>query len=78
MGTLNAKQIITIFQALFYKQNIHFNCVCWWYCFDKDLCWRNIKLKELLAKEFEIKGLESLKYFLKMEVARSKKGIFVS
>ncbi|KAK0577899.1 hypothetical protein LWI29_001989 [Acer saccharum] len=35
-------------------------------------------LKEVLAKEFEIKDLGSLKYFLGMEVARSKKGIVVS
>ncbi|KAK0594035.1 hypothetical protein LWI29_029766 [Acer saccharum] len=35
-------------------------------------------LKEVLAKEFEIKNLGSLKYFLGMEVARSKKGIVVS
>ncbi|KAJ4703138.1 Retrovirus-related Pol polyprotein from transposon TNT 1-94 [Melia azedarach] len=37
-----------------------------------------LKLKEFLAKEFEIKDLGSLKYFLGMEVARSKKGISVS
>ena len=36
------------------------------------------KLKDLLAKEFEIKKLENLKYFLEMEVARSRKGIDVS
>nr|KYP53276.1 hypothetical protein KK1_024903 [Cajanus cajan] len=36
------------------------------------------KLKDSLATEFEIKDLESLKYFLGMEVARSKKGIVVS
>lgn len=35
-------------------------------------------LKESLAAEFEIKDLGSLKYFLGMEVARSKKGIVVS
>ena len=35
-------------------------------------------LKDVLAKEFEIKDLGSLKYFLGMEVARSKKGIVVS
>ena len=35
-------------------------------------------LKTSLAGEFEIKDLESLKYFLEMEVARSKKGIVVS
>ena len=35
-------------------------------------------LKEVLAKEFEIKDLGTRKYFLGMEVARSKKGIVVS
>ncbi|KAI9162582.1 hypothetical protein LWI28_028704 [Acer negundo] len=36
------------------------------------------RLKVFLAKEFEIKDLGNLKYFLGMEVARSKKGIVVS
>ena len=33
------------------------------------------KLKGFLVKEFEIKGLVNLKYFLVMEVAQSRKGI---
>ncbi|KAH9696724.1 reverse transcriptase Ty1/copia-type domain-containing protein [Citrus sinensis] len=36
------------------------------------------KLKKQLAQEFEVKDLGNLKYFLGMEVARSKKGIVVS
>eukprot|EP00261_Vitis_vinifera_P033077 XP_019074320.1 PREDICTED: uncharacterized protein LOC109122264 [Vitis vinifera] len=36
------------------------------------------RLKRSLATKFEIKDLGSLKYFLGMEVARSKKGIVVS
>ena len=36
------------------------------------------KLKNLLAKQFEIKGLRFLKYFLGMEVARSRNGISIS
>jgi hypothetical protein len=36
------------------------------------------KLKTYLAKEFEIKDLGNLRYFLGIEVARSKEGIFVS
>ncbi|KAK5794891.1 hypothetical protein PVK06_036141 [Gossypium arboreum] len=36
------------------------------------------RLKEHLALEFEIKDLGPLKYFLGMEVARSKKGLVVS
>lgn len=36
------------------------------------------RLKKNLAKEFEIKDLGALKYFLGMEVARSRKGIVVS
>jgi len=35
-------------------------------------------LKEVFAKEFEIKDLGNLRYFLGMEVARSKDGILVS
>ena len=34
--------------------------------------------KQCLAKEFEIKDLGILKYFLEIEVARSKQGIFIS
>ena len=36
------------------------------------------RVKGVLAKEFEIKDLGDLKYFLGMEIARSKKGIAVS
>ncbi|KAI9193816.1 hypothetical protein LWI28_000412 [Acer negundo] len=36
------------------------------------------RLKQLLAQEFEVKDLGTLKYFLGMEFARSKRGIFVS
>ena len=36
------------------------------------------RLKKNLAAKFEIKDLGSLRYFLGMEVARSKKGIVVS
>ncbi|KAH9657194.1 retrovirus-related pol polyprotein from transposon RE1 [Citrus sinensis] len=35
-------------------------------------------LKKVLAREFEMKDLGSLRYFLGMEIARSSKGIFVS
>ncbi|KAL5565423.1 hypothetical protein UlMin_028587 [Ulmus minor] len=41
---------------------------------EKELC----KLKNFLAKEFELKDLGNLKYFLGIEIARSKKGIVVS
>ncbi|RVW84320.1 Copia protein [Vitis vinifera] len=36
------------------------------------------KLKKYLSEEFEVKDLGNLKYFLGMEVARSRKGIVVS
>ena len=36
------------------------------------------QLKECLVKEFEIKDLERLKYFLGIEVAYSKEVIFIS
>ena len=36
------------------------------------------KLQEHLATEFEMKSLGGLKYFLGIEVARSKRGIFIS
>ena len=35
-------------------------------------------IKSFLTAEFEIKDLGNLKYFLGMEIARSRKGIFVS
>ena len=38
----------------------------------------SIQLKMKIGDEFEIKDLESLKYFLGIEVARSKECIFVS
>ena len=37
-----------------------------------------IQLKKRMGDEFKIKDLENLKYFLRMEVAKSKEGIFVS
>lgn len=37
-----------------------------------------INLKSILAKEFEIKDLGHLKYFLGIEVVRSKKNAFLS
>ncbi|KAH9650639.1 hypothetical protein KPL70_026448 [Citrus sinensis] len=36
------------------------------------------KVKQMMAKEFEVKDFGTLRYFLGMEVVRSKKGIFVS
>ena len=36
------------------------------------------KLRSYLVKEFEMKDLSALKYFLGIEVSRSKQGLFVS
>ena len=44
----------------------------------EDDCSELERLKGKLAKEFEIKDLGALKYFLGMDFARSKEGIFVS
>ena len=35
-------------------------------------------MKKLLAKEFEVKDLGKLQYFLEIEVTKSGKGIFIS
>ena len=37
-----------------------------------------LKIKRSLEKEFEVKDLGPLRYFLGMEVAQSKRGMFVS
>ena len=37
-----------------------------------------LRFKNFFAKEFEIKDLGNLKYFLEMEIARSQRGISVS
>ena len=37
-----------------------------------------IQLKKKMGLEFEIKGLRNLKYFLRIEIARSREGILVS
>ncbi|RVW97919.1 Retrovirus-related Pol polyprotein from transposon TNT 1-94 [Vitis vinifera] len=51
----------------------------WFERFTKVIMKKKIDLlKKLLTKEFEIKDLGNLKYFLGMEIARSKKGIAVS
>lgn len=37
-----------------------------------------VRLKKLLADDFEVKDLGTVKYFLGMEFARSKEGLIVS
>ena len=44
----------------------------------RDDCSELERLKRRIAKEFEIKDLGALKYFLRMEFTQSKEGIFVS
>ncbi|XP_021631822.1 uncharacterized mitochondrial protein AtMg00810-like [Manihot esculenta] len=44
----------------------------------KDDIEKMTRLKKLLAQELEIKDLEKFQYFLRIEVARSKKEIFIS
>jgi len=39
---------------------------------------KELVLKEKLAAQFEMKDLGKLKYFLRVKVAYSKKGIFIS
>lgn len=44
----------------------------------RDYLEKMTSIKQVLAKEFEIKDIGNLKYFLGMEVARTKRGISVS
>jgi hypothetical protein len=78
MGILNAKQTIPCLSNLLQKIKkailiIYANDIILTGDYGKEL----VKLKKLLAKEFEIKNLGYLIYFLGMEVARSRKGIYV-
>lgn len=36
------------------------------------------RIKKALNKDFQVKDLEQMKYFLEIEVARSKRGIYIS
>ncbi|RVW78877.1 Retrovirus-related Pol polyprotein from transposon RE1 [Vitis vinifera] len=56
-----------------WKRSLHGNTTC----FEESMA-KNQKLKKYLSEEFEVKDLGNLKYFLGMEVARSRKGIVVS
>ncbi|XP_062089671.1 uncharacterized protein LOC133796207 [Humulus lupulus] len=49
----------------------------WVFTINDDIGEMNL-IKKMMAKEFEVKDLGALKYFLGMEFARSKKGISVS
>lgn len=44
----------------------------------ENLSEETVQLKQLLSKEFEIKGLGHLRYFLGMEVARYNKSIYIT
>lgn len=59
------------------KKTYSFDCLWWWHSgYENDEL--QVKLKAKLVKEFEIKYLGQLRYFLGIEVARSKNDIFLS
>ncbi|XP_071901935.1 retrovirus-related Pol polyprotein from transposon RE1 isoform X4 [Coffea arabica] len=68
--------------TLFYKRNYNDITVLLVYVDDMIVTGNNKEeienLRSYLAKEFEIKDLGTLKYFLGIEVSRSKQGLFLS
>lgn len=54
------------------------HCLCWWYCPDRRQWERSDSYQSLLSKEFDMKDMGHLKYFLGMEVARLSLAISVS
>ena len=68
--------------TLFYKKDVEDITLLIVYVDDMIVIGRNStkieKLQSYLAKEFEMKDLGALKYFLGIEVSRSKQGLFLS
>jgi len=59
-------------------ENNSFDYLCWWHDSHKYDEEGILELQKYLASEFEMKDLSGLKYFLGIEVYKSKLGIFLS
>lgn len=53
-------------------------CICWWYSYLGNDHYKIIQLKNHLFGHFQTKDLGKLKYFVGVEVAQSRSGIFIS
>lgn len=62
-----------------YQDNYNSHSICWWYYDDNKWSQEGLYVEKVsFAKEFEIKNLERMHYFLGIEVARLSKCIFIS
>lgn len=78
LGICSVRQIILFSSNNQYKVNHPFSLSMLTTLFLQGTSWKKWTMKNLIANEFEIKNLGTLKYFLGMEVARTKDGILVS
>lgn len=78
LSIINAKQIILWLSSIIFQEKDNPYCIHRDIIVTRDDTKEMLGLEKVLPKEFEIKDLENFKYFLKMKIARSMKGISVS